>query len=94
MARREFLSTVRRKAFLLTLIGAQVVQVLLERRRALPAGWFDPALGITSALLATVVTAALAWTGVISAREVPPFDYQYFADKWITLGGEIGRAHV
>lgn len=73
--------------FLLTLIGAQVVQVLLERRRALPAGWFDPALGVTSALLATVVTAALAWTGVISAREVPPFDYQYFADKWITLGG-------
>lgn len=73
--------------FLLLLIGAQVAQVLLERRCALPAGWFDPALGVTSALLATAVTAALAWTGVISAREVPPFDYQYFADKWITLGG-------
>lgn len=73
--------------FLGVLAAAQVAQVLWERSRRLPAGWLDPALAATSALLAVAVTAALAWTGVVTAREVPPFNYQYFADRWISVGG-------
>lgn len=69
------------------LIAAQIAQVLWERSRRLPAGWFDPALAAVSALVAVAVTLALHWTGVIAAREVAPFDYQYFADKWISVGG-------
>ncbi|UBV45445.1 sugar ABC transporter permease (plasmid) [Deinococcus taeanensis] len=76
---------------LLTLLGVtlliQVVQVLLERRAGHPAGWFDPALAATSVLGAVLVTALLNVLGVVGLREVPPFDYQYFADKWITVGG-------
>lgn len=73
--------------FLGLLIAAQVTQVLLERRRALPATWTDPALGATSALIAALVTGALTLTGTLQVNAPPPFDYQYFADKWITLGG-------
>lgn len=76
---------------LLTLLGtfmaAQVIQVLAERARKLPAGWFDPALAAVSALVALAVTAGLSMTGVISPREVEPFQYQYFANKWINIGG-------
>lgn len=73
--------------FLGVLIGAQIVQVLLERARKLPAGWFDPALAAMSALIALLVTGALVALNVVGVREVQPFDYQYFADKWITVGG-------
>lgn len=73
--------------FLIGLVVAQVIQVGLERRAGQPAGWFDPALAATSALGAAAVTAALVFLGVVGVREVPPFDYQYFADKWIEVGG-------
>ncbi|BDP43053.1 ABC transporter permease [Deinococcus aetherius] len=73
--------------FLVGLVVAQVIQVLLERRSGLPARWTDPALAVVSALSSLAVTAGLVWAGVTGVREVPPFDYQYFADKWITLGG-------
>ncbi|PTA68356.1 carbohydrate ABC transporter permease [Deinococcus arcticus] len=73
--------------FLGVLLALQLGQVLWERARRLPAGWLDPALAAVSALGALAVTALLAWTGVVGAREVPPFDYQYFADKWIEVGG-------
>lgn len=72
--------------FLGVLLAAQVVQVLLERGRKLPARWLDPALAVGSALIALGVTAALNFTGIIQARAVEPHDYQYFADKWVTLG--------
>ncbi|KEF34177.1 MULTISPECIES: carbohydrate ABC transporter permease [Deinococcus] len=73
--------------FLTGLVLAQVLQVWLERRAGRPAGWFDPALAVVSALGAGAVTAALAFLGVVGVREVLPFDYQYFADKWVTVGG-------
>ena len=73
--------------FLATFVVAQIVQVSIERSRRLPAGWFDPALALFSALLAIVVTAALSLTGLLQPREVTPFDYQYFANKWISIGG-------
>lgn len=73
--------------FVIGLVIAQILQVLLERRAGQPAGWFDPALAATSALGSLLVTAALIFLNVVGVREVPPFDYQYFADKWITLGG-------
>ena len=77
--------------YALTFVGvlalAQVAQVLWERSRRLPAGWLDPALAAVSALVALAVTFGLHWAGVVGAREVQPFDYQYFADKWISVGG-------
>lgn len=69
------------------LIAAQVAQVLWERSRGLPAGWFDPALAVISLLIAVAVTAILGWTGVLSVRDVAPYDFQYFSDRWISLGG-------
>ncbi len=76
---------------LLTLLGitavVQVVQVLFERLRRLPAGWLDPALLAVSVLIAVVITAILSVTGVVGVREVPVFEYQYFANKWLTIGG-------
>ncbi|WP_034383243.1 carbohydrate ABC transporter permease [Deinococcus sp. YIM 77859] len=73
--------------FLAGLVASQVIQVVAERRRGLPARWTDPALAAVSTLAALVLTAALVWLGITEPRDVPPFDYQYFADKWITLGG-------
>lgn len=76
---------------ILTLLGitllVQVIQVLLERRAGHRAGWFDPALAATSVLGAILGTVLLNFLGVVGVREVPPFDYQYFADKWISVGG-------
>lgn len=73
--------------FVAGLVLAQVLQVWFERSAGRPAGWFDPALAAVSVLGAGAVTAALAFLGVIGVREVPPFDLQYFSDRWITLGG-------
>ncbi|PNY80218.1 carbohydrate ABC transporter permease [Deinococcus koreensis] len=73
--------------FLGVLIAVQIVQVLWERSRKFPAGWFDPALAATSALVALAATAALSLTGAVQPRDVQLFDYQYFADKWISVGG-------
>lgn len=72
--------------FLGVLIAAQVAQVLLERARKLPAKWNDPALAAMSALIALLVTLALNIFGVIHAREVQPYDFQYFSDTWISVG--------
>ena len=69
------------------MIAAQVAQVLWERRRGLPAGWFDPALAVVSLLVAVAVTTALSWTGTLSVRDVAPYDFQYFSDRWISVGG-------
>lgn len=74
-------------AFLGVFLVAQVVQVLMERARNLPARWIDPALAVSSALIALAVTAVLNFTGVIHARPIEPFDYQYFSDKWVSIGG-------
>lgn len=77
--------------YIWTLLGifvlAQIVQVLLERARRLPASWFDPALMVVSLLVALVVTVGLSVSGVIHPRPVPVFEFQYFANKWVTLGG-------
>ncbi|THF85572.1 sugar ABC transporter permease [Deinococcus sp. KSM4-11] len=72
--------------FLGVLIAAQVVQVMFERARRLPAGWFDPALAAASALVALAVTAGLAVLGVLHPRAVQPFDFQYFSDTWVHIG--------
>ncbi|MEF2276824.1 sugar ABC transporter permease [Deinococcus sp. YIM 134068] len=73
--------------FLGVMIAAQIVQVLYERSRRLPAKWFDPALAAMSALIALAVTLGLNFLGLVGAREVTPYDFQYFSDSWISLGG-------
>ncbi|GAA4010623.1 sugar ABC transporter permease [Deinococcus rubellus] len=77
--------------YILTVVGvlivAQIAQVLFERSRQMPAGWFDPALAAISALIAVAVTVVLSLTGIVQARDVPPFDFQYFADVWLSIGG-------
>ncbi len=60
--------------FLAAALILQVGQVLLERRRQLPARWTDPALLVVSLLVAGVATVALAFTGVIGPREVGSVD--------------------
>ncbi|AZI44601.1 sugar ABC transporter permease (plasmid) [Deinococcus psychrotolerans] len=74
-------------AFVGILVVAQIAQVLFERSRQLPAGWFDPALAAISALLAIAAIVVLSFTGVLQVREVPAFDFQYFADVWLSIGG-------
>lgn len=69
------------------LILAQVLQVLWERSRKLPASWFDPALATSSALVAIGTLIVLSLLGIVQPRAVEPYDYQYFADKWISVGG-------
>jgi len=61
--------------FLLIAVALQVVQVVIERSRGLPAGWADPALAVVSLLVALVGTWALDVTGVVSPRDVPTFDF-------------------
>ncbi|ULH14331.1 sugar ABC transporter permease [Deinococcus sp. KNUC1210] len=83
--------------FALILIAVQVIQVLWEKSRKLPVGSFDPALLAASALIALFVTWGLSAAGVVTAHEVvdtvsrpgqiTPFLYQYFADKWLSIGG-------
>ncbi|MDB5046230.1 MAG: transporter permease [Deinococcus sp.] len=73
--------------FLGVLLVVQIVQVLWERSRRLPASWIDPALAAVSALIALVVVFVLNSTGVVGVREVAPYDVQYFADRWISIGG-------
>lgn len=73
--------------FLGVMLAVQVVQVLLERARKLPATWLDPALAMSSALIALVVTIALNVFGMLHPCDVMPFDFQYFSDRWITIGG-------
>ncbi|MFC4452987.1 sugar ABC transporter permease [Deinococcus sonorensis] len=74
-------------SFLGILVAAQIIQVLYERSRRLPAGWFDPALAAVSALIAAGLTALLSVLGVVGARAVQPFDFQYFSDSWLSIGG-------
>lgn len=61
--------------FLLILVVVQVVQVLFERARKLPAKWFDPALFVISLLIAVVGTWLLSALGFVRAREVVPSDF-------------------
>ena len=56
--------------FLLVLIAVQLLQVLWEKSRKLPVGWFDPALLAASALIALAVTWGLSASGVVTAHEV------------------------
>ncbi|WP_102127315.1 carbohydrate ABC transporter permease [Deinococcus planocerae] len=76
---------------ILTFLGVmalvQVAQVLFERSRRLPAKWFDPALAAMSALIALAVTLGLNVLGVVGARDVQPYDFQYFSDSWLSIGG-------
>ncbi|WP_216325913.1 carbohydrate ABC transporter permease [Deinococcus aestuarii] len=73
--------------FLGVMIAVQVAQVLFERSRKLPAKWFDPALAAMSALIALAVTLGLNVLGVVGARDVQPYDFQYFSDSWLSIGG-------
>ncbi len=69
----------RNLPFLLTFLAItvvlQVLQVLWERRRRLPAGWADPALLVVSLLVAGGATWLLAVTGIVNAREIPTVDF-------------------
>lgn len=64
-------------AFLLIVAVVQVLQVVYERRKKLPAGWFDPALLVVSLLVAGAAVFALNAAGVIAPRNVPPFDFTW-----------------
>lgn len=67
--------------FVTALVVIQVVQVLLERARGLPATWFDPALFVVSFLLAAAGTWLLSFTGVLAARNVPPVDFVWLQTR-------------
>lgn len=73
-------------AFLAVMILVQIVQVLFERARRLPASWFDPALAAISALVAFAAAWLLLNTGVVSVRDVPPVDISYYATDAKILG--------
>ncbi|WP_027481812.1 carbohydrate ABC transporter permease [Deinococcus pimensis] len=72
----------------LVLVAAQVVQVLIERARRLPASWFDPALASVSALVAIALTWLLTSLGVVGVRDVPPVDISYYATT-ARIGGVL-----
>lgn len=55
--------------FALLLIGLQVLQVVLERARGLPARWTDPALFVISFVVALVATWLLTFLGVLVPRD-------------------------
>jgi len=61
--------------FIALLIVMQIAQVAYERSRQLPAGWFDPALLVVSLLVALAGTWLLSFSGVVSARDIPPVDF-------------------
>lgn len=67
--------------FALLLIVMQVLQVLLERSRAFPASWFDPALFVISFLVAVGVTWLLAFLGVIAPRQMAPVDFVWLQTR-------------
>lgn len=66
-------------AFLAILVTVQLLQVLIERARRLPAAWTDPALLVTSLLLATGGAVALDLTGLVTPAEVATVDI-----PWLT----------
>ncbi len=74
-------------SFGLILVLVQAVQVWWERSRRLPASAFDPALMVVSALIAAAGTWLLTVFGVVTVHPAAPLDYQYFADKWLSVGG-------
>jgi multiple sugar transport system permease protein len=59
----------------------QVLQVLGERRRGLPARWMDPALFVVSFVGALVVTGALGLFGLVTPREVAPIDFVWLQTR-------------
>jgi len=61
--------------FLLLAVALQVVQVLWERSRRLPAAWTDPALAVVSLLVAGAVTWVLNLVAVVAPSDVPPVDF-------------------
>lgn len=63
------------------LIVAQIAQVVFERTRGLPATWLDPALFVVSLLVALAGTWLLAFTGVVSARDVAPVDFVWLQTR-------------
>jgi multiple sugar transport system permease protein len=73
--------------FLAALVVAQVVQVLVERRMALPAKWTDPALLVSSIVVSLIVTVVLSLTGLVGARDVPPIDF-----VWLQTGQTVPAA--
>jgi multiple sugar transport system permease protein len=66
-------------AFLLVLVAVQLAQALFEHSQGLPAAWTDPALMVTSALVALAVTIGLSLTGVIRPAEASAVDI-----PWLT----------
>lgn len=73
-------------AFLLILVLAQVLQVLWERARKLPAAWTDPALAALSALIALIGTWLLSSAGVVSVAATDPIDFSWYATDQKLLG--------
>ena len=67
--------------FIGILILSQLVQVLLERSRGLPATWFDPALFVVSLLIALAASWLLAFTGVVAPREVAVVDFVWLQTR-------------
>ncbi|PYE51900.1 carbohydrate ABC transporter permease [Deinococcus yavapaiensis] len=67
--------------FLLVLVAVQIVQVVLERARRLPASWFDPALAVVSALIALIVTWLLVNFGVVRIGDNPAVNITYYATQ-------------
>lgn len=73
--------------FLAILIVAQIIQVLFERYRGLPARWLDPALFVISLLVALVGTWGLSFSGIIAPLEVAPVDF-----VWLQTRQEVPSA--
>lgn len=61
--------------FLALVVVLQILQVGLERRQGLPAGWLDPALLVVSLLLAGAGTFLLNLGGLIAPRDIPPVNF-------------------
>jgi multiple sugar transport system permease protein len=73
-------------AFLLVLIAIQVVQVLIERSRNLPASWFDPALLVVSIIGAIIGVSLLNAFGFIRIGDADPTPLTWLSSRDKLLG--------
>ncbi|WP_422526724.1 carbohydrate ABC transporter permease [Serratia fonticola] len=55
--------------FLLTALGCQFLLVVNDKRKGLPVGWFDPAWGMLSVIIALAVTYIVSTLGWIDATD-------------------------
>lgn len=80
-ANRELIVT-----FVTVLVAAQIVQVVVARRRHRPAQRLEPAFLLASILVALATTAFLSLFGVVIAREVEPVDVIWLQTRQHLLG--------